>query len=81
MRSSVMKPGDLVQIREKIYSSTTISSLCPQGPGIVISVRKRESDVMDALASGLRAYCEVLMPLNRGGTKVFSFFSGEIERV
>ncbi len=72
-----MKPGDLVQIREKYYNSSTISSLYPQGPGIVISVRNRES----SLSPGLRGYCDVLMPLYEGGTKVLSFFVGEIERV
>ena len=72
-----MKPGDLVQIREKIYSGCAISSLYPQGPGIVIGVRKREC----SLDPGLRAYCNVLMPLYGGGTKVLAFFVGEIERV
>ena len=76
-----MKPGDLVQIREEYYNSSTISSLYPQGPGIVISVRDRKSDVMESLAKGLRAYCNVLMPLYGGGTKVLAFFVGEIERV
>ena len=71
-----MKPGDLVQIREKIYSSSTISSLYPQGPGIVISVRKRESDI-----AYCDTYCDVLMPLYGGGTKMLAFFVGEIERV
>jgi hypothetical protein len=74
-----MKPGDLVQIREKYYNSSTISSLYPQGPGIVISVRNRE--VAGIFARGQRSYCDVLMPLYEGGTKVLSFFSGEIERV
>ena len=72
-----MKPGDLVQIRGEYYNSSTISSLYPQGPGIVISVRNRES----SLSPGLRTYCDVLMPLYRGGAKVLSFFAGEIERV
>jgi len=72
-----MKPGDLVQIREKIYSGSAIASLYPQGPGIVISVRKRES----SLSPGQRAFCNVLMPLYGGGTKVLAFFVGEIERV
>lgn len=80
-----MKPGDLVQIREEIYISTTISSLCPQGPGIVISVEDRKSDAAVARALGMpegaRVYCEVLMPLYGGGTKVLSFFVREIERV
>ena len=76
-----MKPGDLVQIREKIYSSSTLASLYPQGPGIVISVRKREFDVGSIFAPGQRTYCDVLMPLYRGGAKVLSFFAGEIERV
>jgi hypothetical protein len=69
--------GDLVQIREKYYNSSTILSLYPQGPGIVISVRNRES----SLSPGQRTYCDVLMPLYRGGAKVLSFFAGEIERV
>ena len=73
-----MKPGDLVQIKEEYYNSSTISSLCPQGPGILISVRNRESSLYPA---GLRAYCDVLMPLYGGGTKVLAFFVGEIERV
>lgn len=72
-----MKPGDLVQIRENIYSSSTISSLYPQGPGIVISVRKRES----WLGGVVLTYCDILMPLYGGGTKVLSFFAGEIEKV
>jgi hypothetical protein len=43
----------------------------------VISVRNRES----SRSPGLRGYCDVLMPLYEGGTKVLSFFVGEIERV
>lgn len=80
MRSSVMKPGDLVQIKDKLYSSSAISSLCFRGPGLIINSHERKDDFVEhVLAEGIRSYFEVLMPLKEGGTKVLSFFMHEIE--
>ena len=76
----MFSPGDLVQIKDKLYSSSAISSLCPQGPGLIINSGERKGDFVEhALPEGMRSYFEVLMPLKKGGTKVFSFFMHEIE--